>query len=610
VTKEMALNLISVFVRWLRQILCIGLRKEFPAEGLREREQVEVPLSPVKRSIETFQPEQPEEKPAGTPELEQKIIGPTQQKEGPGQEEVEGKAGSEETSIKTLQSEENPIDITEPEEKIIEFPQYGEEASGEEGQEQESGGGAQEISIETVQAGEKPIDFSEREDTTSEPTQYEEVTGEKEDGGKLKKPYRKKAPTEESKGEPIRPPDIKKKPSAPEKREPIFLGDLPKRGRRLTKEKPKSKGSQDTERETADKRTEEERIGTDIESPFVEIDLDNASVCLVLPQQESKSDLSSKSPLIYAVGLNGKSIDIPASIMSGREGHLFVEEKGILLEEPLVEFKVVFPEELQAREYNYSHKSREVYPFIAIGNNRGRFYFLNDGDGNVNPLPGREMWILLQEDFELQTEPEVTEEKWIWEEYQPLRVNLAEVEGLIIKNRKSGKQKKLFSESAFRVEGDGLVEDDFKKECPLFTGKVLQIFAPHENQSGWNVWILHRQVGARIVCKDWTGGDCLALRLPEDLPCEFGEFQIDICQGNIRVPEETLFFRLMPPIKLDYPKALIIPDPKTGHSPSVVSIRIDSGDEWELKQKEGGQSESTGRNFHQIEPESCVKTMD
>ena len=550
----MSLNLISVFMRWLRQILRIGLMKESPGEGLLDREEVEITPSPVERFKETLEPGEPEEKPANIPALEEKTIEPIQCEEEAVQEETEG------------------------------------------------GAGAQEISIEIVQPEEKPIDFSEHEEKTTEPTQIqEEASGEEEDTVGPQRPYGKKSPTKERKGEPIRPPDIKKKPSTPEKREPIFLGDLMKRRRRLTEGRKESQKGEDAERGVTEKRLEEERVSTVIESPFVEIDLDNANVRLILPQQELKSGLSAKSLLRYAVDLNGKSIDIPVGIMTGRDGHLFTEEKTILLEEPLVKFQVTFPGELQARKYDYSHMDSEVYPFIAIGNNRGRFYYLNDGDGNVNPLPGREMWILLQEDFELQTEPEVTEEKWIWEKYQPFRVNLKEIDRLIIKNRKTGKQKKLFSESTFCVEGEELIEDDFKRECPLFTGKVLRIFAPHENQSGWNVWILHRQVGARIVCKDWTGSDCLTLRLPEDLPCEFGEFQIDICQGNIRVPEETLFFRLMPPVELGYPTALVIPEPKRGHTPSVVSIKIDSDDEWKVKHKGGEDFESTGRNFYQVE---------
>lgn len=547
----MALNLISLFMRWLRQILHIGSQKESPDGSLRERGRVEVTSSPEETSIGSLPPEK---KPADICESEKKTIQSPHHEKKTAQEEGEDSGGSGEKSKGTLPSEEESGDIFRPKER--------------------------------------PIESTEDE---------KKVVREKGDGTEPRKPYAKKAPTEERKKEATRPVDSKRKPPVPEKRESIFLGDLQMRKRRLSEERGKSRSGKDAEREATEKRPEEERISSVIESPFVEIDLDDAKVWLVLPQQELKSEVSAQSLLSYAVDLNGELCNIPAAIITGRDGRLFLQEKRILLEKPLVKFQVVFPSELRERKYNYSQTSREVYAFIAIGNNRGRFYYLNDKDGNVNVLPGREMWILTHEDFELQTEPEVVEEKWIWQEYQPLRVNLGEINGLFVKNRKSGEQKRFFSESTFCVQGKKSIRDDFEKECPLFTGKMLKIVAPHENPPGWNVWILQKHVGARILCKDWTGNDCVTLRVPEDLPCEFGEFQIDICQRNSRVPDETLFFRLMPPIELAYPKTLIIPDPKTGHGSSVVNIKIDSDDEWKLDPKEGKQLESSGGNSYQIE---------
>ena len=175
---------------------------------------------------------------------------------------------------------------------------------------------------------------------------------------------------------------------------------------------------------------------------------------------------------------------------------------------------------------------------------------------------------------------------------------------MIVKNKKTGKQKEFSSENTFRIEGkeeEGLVEDDFRNECPLFTCSVLRILPPNENPSGWSVWLQNKEAGSRLICKNWTGSDFLELKLPEDIPCEFGEFQIDICQGNTRIADETLFFRLMPPIELDYPKTLIIPDPEIGHTPSLIKIRLLSDDKWELKQKEGEKFKSLGRNYYEVE---------
>jgi hypothetical protein len=204
-------------------------------------------------------------------------------------------------------------------------------------------------------------------------------------------------------------------------------------------------------------------------------------------------------------------------------------------------------------------------------------YYLYDKNGNINPLPKRDIWILLNEGSELLTEPDVVEEKWIWEEYKPFRVDLSKINALVVKNRVSG-EKRLSLQSTFRVQGEQLVEDDFKKEFPLFADKTLEIMAPYENQSGWNVWIQNK----------FAKFDC-------------GEFQVDICQPNTRIPDETLFFRWMPCIELDYPKELIIPNSKLGHTPSTISVKLDSYSEWELKHKEGQEFKLRQRGFFQIE---------
>jgi len=512
----MALNLISVFLRWVKQIFRIGLREKSPDGDLTEKEQIAVALPP------------------------------------------------EETSKETLKPEEEPANIPLSGERVIISPE-----------------------------GEKATREKLEESAESEETPIKKGSG---------KPYRKKSPTEEKKGGTEEPRTSKGKPPVPDKREPIFLGDLSKRRRGSATERRESPKSEDAVKEITDNRSEEEKTSAAIESPFLEMNLDNANVWLVLPQQELKSDaLAGTSIEGYSIDLNGKSIKKPISVITDRAGLSLLKEERILLEEPLVKFQVVFPSELQGRKYEYRHKSNEVYTFIAVGNNRGRFYYLNDKDGNVNVLPGREMWVLVHEDFELQTEPEVIEEKWIWNQYQPLRVNLGEVDHLVVKNKKSGEQRKFFSASTFRLEGEQLIKDDFKKECPLFAGKVLRIVAPHENQSGWNVWTLHKGASARIVCKDWTGCDCLSLKLPEELPCEFGEFQVVICEQGKRVPEETLFFRLMPPTELAYQTELIVPDPKIGHVPSFVSIKIDSTEQWKLNPKVEERFESTGHNSYRIE---------
>jgi len=433
----------------------------------------------------------------------------------------------------------------------------------------------------TLQPEEKSI-----KDAPPEEAKTEEKIIQKEEKDTLKprKPYKKKVPTEERKREPIKQPTTKTKIASPEQRKPIFLGPTQGRRRRLTGAQRESLSDENIEAEKVDKAPKEKEIATIVESPFVEIDLDNAEVYLILPKQQFKANAVDKilHQVSYTLNLNGKQQEVPVGITTNRGGLMFVKEKRILLKEPLVKFQVAFPNEIQGREYNYNHDDKGLYAFVAIGSNRGRMYYLYDKEGKIIDLPKRDVWMLLNEDFELQTEPDVIEERWIWGKYQPFRIDLSEIDALVIKNRISGEEKSFALQSTYRVKGEQLTEDDYKKECPLFTGKTLKIVAPYENQSGWSVWIQNKAAGYKIK-ENWTGREPLTLRLPDDLPCEFGEFQIDICQQNTRIPDETLFFRLMPCIELNYPKELIIPDPKSGYIPLTISIRLDSNDEWGLE---------------------------
>jgi ribosomal protein L13E len=410
------------------------------------------------------------------------------------------------------------------------------------------------------------------------------IQKEEKDTLKPRKPYKKKAPTEERK--PIKQPTIEKKPSSPEQKKTIYLGDIQKMRRRLTEAQWKSPSDENIGKELTDKTSEKKEFTTTVEAPFLEIDIDEAKVYLILPKQQFKANMVDElsRELSYTIEVNGEQQELLSKTTTDREGRVFVEENRILLEKPLLEFQIAFPGEIQGRKYNYNHDDKGLYTFFAIGNNRGRMFYLYDEEGNVNLLPKRVVWILLHEEFECQNllgSGDITGERWIWERYQPFRVDLNEIDALVINNRISGEEKSFALQSTFRVEGEHLIEDDYKKECPLFTGKTLNISAPYENQSGWSVWIQNKVAGYKIK-ENWTGREPLTLRLPDDLPCEFGVFQIDICQQNTRIPDETLFFRLMPCIELNYPKELIIPNPKSGHIPLTISIRLDSNDEWEL----------------------------
>jgi len=409
---------------------------------------------------------------------------------------------------------------------------------------------------------------------------------------KIQKPHNKKPPTKKIEEEREKPSEGEKKPAIFKQKREIDLGGI---GRKRPKSTKQAQQTAKVSIEKTEKEPKGKEITTRIESPYVEIDLDEAKIFLIIPEQQLEIKEAPKQ-LHYNLRINGDNRTID-SIISCNKEKVIVQENRIELEQPLKSFEVVYPKELQSRDYRYQHSNEILYPFIAIGNNRGRLHYLFDEE-NYNPLPKKDVWILIEEDFKLAVEPE---ERWIWEKYQPFFINLKNINELVIKNKLTGDEKKIPCESTFTIAGDVLVEDDFKESMPIFTGNSIKIKAPIENPSGWVVWIQNKQAGYKIVAKDWTGDDPLELKLPDDLPCECGEFQIDICEQEDRIPVETLFFRYIPFIQLEFPRDLVIPDPEIGHKKEFVKILLEKDfHDWELKLDENVQRNHI-ENGYQVE---------
>jgi ribosomal protein L13E len=404
---------------------------------------------------------------------------------------------------------------------------------------------------------------------------------------KVIKPNTKKPPKEDKKRgkkQSVR----KKKPTISESMTEIDLGKYKSSGGIKQQTQPSKESLKKTS-----SREEGKETSVRIQSPYVELDLDEAKVFLVIPEQQFETNAESNIPkeLHYKLEINGNIEDIPAKVSSINIPT--VEEKRIELTQPLNILKITYPNELQGRVYSYKHLYEILYPFIAIGNNRGRMYYLYDKGGNMNPLPKKSVWILLEESFEV-PDVDIIEERWIWERYQPLKINLKNNEELIIRNRQTEEEKKIPCKPSFSIECDIFIEDDFKDISPLITGKWIKIIAPRENPLDWIVEVQNKQVGP----KSWTGEKPLELKLPDDLPCECGEFQVDICEQEDSIPKETLFFRYIPCLQLKFPRDLIVPDPNKGHKEETVEILFGKDfQNWELKNEETVMHENIKNGF-------------
>jgi len=402
---------------------------------------------------------------------------------------------------------------------------------------------------------------------------------------KVIKPITKKPPKEDKKrGK--KQSGRKKKPTISESMTEIDLGKNKSSGGIKQQTQP----SKESLKKTTN-REEGKETSVRIQSPYIELDLDEAKVFLVIPEQQFESNAENNIPEEYKLEI--KDINENKQIIYAGVNNI---EQRIELKQPFIEFRITYPNVFQSRVYSYHHAKKTLYPFIAIGNNRGRMYYLYDKDGNINHLPKKSVWILLEESFEV-PDVDIIEERWIWERYQPLNINLKNNEELIIRNRQTGEEEKIPCEPSFSIECDALIEDDFKDISPLITGKWIKIIAPRENPSGWIVEVQNKQVGP----KSWTREKSLELKLPDDLPCECGEFQVNIFNKEDGNPIETLFFRYVPSLQLKFPRDLIVPDPNKGHKEETIEILFrEDFQDWELKHEETINYENI-ENGYQIE---------
>ncbi|MEN3038476.1 MAG: hypothetical protein ABDI07_04865 [Candidatus Kryptonium sp.] len=339
-------------------------------------------------------------------------------------------------------------------------------------------------------------------------------------------------------------------------------------------------------------------------SPYIEIDLDKTSVFIVIPKQEFQTDEILES-FDYEIELNNEKQKINSKVEKKikKNEEIHRSEKVIIeLKQPLKSLRVVYPEELENREYTYRHINEFLYVFTAIGNNRGKMYYLYDNNEEIKPLPKKQMWILLRENFEVDgADIDIIEENWFWEHYRPYRINLKNTNEIIIKNKLNKKEEiKIRCQPSFSIEGN-LIEDDLKEEIPLFTGDSVKI-KTSENQPNYKVYIQNGQNDSEIISKDWNENQELELK-SADLPGEGGEFEVDIyANGKDITPIETLAFRYIPQLQIDFPKKIIIPDPTTGHRSETIKIAL-GAENWKIRQVDGGIYKQKIDNTYYIEIE-------
>lgn len=392
-----------------------------------------------------------------------------------------------------------------------------------------------------------------------------------------RKPYKKKAPTER----PSPPPQRRPVTDLSRRKRSTFLGGT-RRGRNKTSSA-NTPGPQESRTNEVDQASDAEE-NLNIQSPFIEISLNGVVVNLVFPEQVVKMD-GAELPvqLLYTVESNGEARQVTASMQRRNDGTAVIQRTETLLHNPPETLRVSYPRVLDDKTFEYKHVNTSFYLFRAIGNDQGRMFWLFDERGNPNPLPKRNFWLLIHEDFELEEpSPTLIDEQWVWNHYKPCLIDLAQTNVLRIRSKTSQRIVALGAERSFQIEGEMLIQDDFRNESSLFCGRAVTIRAPHTNEQGWTVWISTKGHAARLWRTDWTGEEPVILDCPDNLPARFGEFQIDICPTGSRIAEETLFFRWFPWLAIDLRRELVFPGPHKGHSLAEIRVRLTESGRWKV----------------------------
>jgi len=319
-----------------------------------------------------------------------------------------------------------------------------------------------------------------------------------------------------------------------------------------------------------------------IAKPSFELNLDDIRVFLIIPSHRLPGASSDNFPsrLIYQIEFNHETISLAASVKKVKND-IQVDETSFRIDQPIKIFRVVYPPELESRVYEYSHLDDALYVFRAVGR-RNIMHYMYDNEGNQTPLPDSDVWIALKDCHTLLAEPNTIDNRPLWNCYNLSFIDLKNLSEIKIKNNNTDEIKKFNINRYFLIEGDKPIKDDFMNQMPLFSGNsiIIKSIFPSE-ETKFNLWIQNKFADCKIIPCSFSNGSFL-IRPTEDLPCDGGEFQIDICKEGEDKPIDTLFFRFVPHLYLKFSNNLIFPDKNKGHKEEQIDIFINK-DEWKLK---------------------------
>ncbi|MCL4378276.1 MAG: hypothetical protein M1409_07855 [Actinobacteria bacterium] len=357
----------------------------------------------------------------------------------------------------------------------------------------------------------------------------------------------------------------------------INLGEKRRYKRRISKSSDKVKILSVEEKKEEKEDAKKKNI---ILKPYIEFELDKQKINLVFPEQQFTNINYPTENWSYKLRLNGIEVSLPVNIEK-IENTLIIKKKTHKIEEPIENLTIKFPNFFNFEELDYIHRDKDIYIFTSFSSKKCKMHYLYNATGGVNPIPRKDIWVLLKDNCDFITNPNNTAELWFWEKYRPAFFKLKEINELIFQDH-SGILVEIPYENNFILEGS-IIKDGLFDESPLFIGNLALLNSKYENPDGWNIWIQNKQLGHdKLISNNWTGTKPLEIKFSDSLPCRFGEFQLSICTKNSKKPVDIIFFRYIEFIAFNYKNSLILPY-ENGHKDEKIQILFneDSGD-WKI----------------------------
>ncbi len=308
--------------------------------------------------------------------------------------------------------------------------------------------------------------------------------------------------------------------------------------------------------------------------PRIILDNNEGCVKLVIPEQK----LILRNPPVnieYLIKINENVFSLKAKVSEIDTNYFKVEKIEQKLKTPLESYEIEYPMIYNKKKllYNHIHKDRNVYLFNLPKNSKSRMVKLWDDFGFPNEIDKKQYIVLHPKSFETEPSHKKIDELNIWDYNYPKRIDLRENEYLKIKNIETNEESCIFCSTLFSLHGKKLDFDEYQSKGPLITGQKLSITSSRINSEGWCIKIRNGIGNVKILNDAWTGAEPLRINYQKDLVNKIGEYKIEIYNENSTKKIETIKFRYIHYIEVNYSKDLIIPE-KIGHSKEIYQITL------------------------------------